>query len=206
MRSALQTIDLQFYMLSQEGAAHPENVSIISKVDQLTDWNPLEHFSAGSSVCRSTCFAPRTTLSSSLHQPGSQDVVRRHLKDFAATTGETCHTLPPWLSIFNPLNWLPGSLLSGNMIIFSLGIWEFWKMVGFFQMLRKKKEVSCLHLTIKVFLCCWYWMCMDVKCILICSQCILFYFYMCVPADPSDRVHGFCCSRGHLRRFVLSIY
>lgn len=171
-------------MWSQEGAAHPENVLIISKVDQLTDWNPLEHFIAGSSVCRSTCFAPRTTLSSSLHQPGSQDVVRRDLKDFAATTGETCHTqLPLWLAIFNPLNWLWGSLLSGNMIIFSLGIWEFWKMVGFFQMLRKKKEVSRLHLTTKVFLCCWYWMCMDVKCILIlCSQCkniFLFFLHVC---------------------------
>lgn len=44
----LTTIDFQ--MQPQEGAAHLENV-LITKMDLLTYWTSLVHFSVGSSVC-----------------------------------------------------------------------------------------------------------------------------------------------------------
>lgn len=103
LRSALRRIHEQStfsFTCGHRRVLHTQNVLIISNVDQLTDWNPLVHFKTGSSLCVRTCSVPRTLFSSCLHHRGSQDVLR-HLKDFAATTGETCHwQLPPWLAGF----------------------------------------------------------------------------------------------------------
>lgn len=76
-------------MWPPEGAAHSENVLIISNVDQLTDWNPLVHFSTGSSMCvyvRCTSYFV-FILPTSAGLTGCAET----LEGLAATTGETCH-------------------------------------------------------------------------------------------------------------------
>ena len=121
----------------QEGAAHILNVLIISNDELLPNQNPLVRLCAGRCVCLRA-----SHLVTPLLQPtsaGSRDALLRDLKDFTATTGETCHTQLPltcWLQFME----LTLSLaLNRIMLIFCSGFWEFWKNVWIFPNVEKEK-------------------------------------------------------------------
>lgn len=150
-----QLLSFSSYIWPQEGAAHSENVLIISKLDVLRIglhwWISVQEVES--------VYVPFTSynLSSSLHQFSLRDAARRNIKHSKAVTGESCHRpMPQWPCLLFYLNWVNGFTaseytLSGILINFSLGDWKVSKMFGgFFGMLRKKKEVS-LHFVLILY-------------------------------------------------------